>query len=180
MLDPTATSAGLPLYFAGKISSDDWRLTLFPDLRQARLPGNPPPESVSVTAPGGFLVAYTGPFFISCDHGCWHGPGTHGVGVGLPSTDGGVADPEIDVVRRSLAGIARAERVFAFVENPSAYGTFAEMGFAAALGRPIFLALDTRQPIAWSRDAWFVLRLASTVYLARDVLDAWQAFAASL
>src|ERR1700730_9535978 len=70
---------GLTFYLAGKISKNGWRHRLVP-----RLSDSPWAESGPITempilkngiAPG---LHYSGPYFVACDHGCFHGPNTHG------------------------------------------------------------------------------------------------------
>ena len=65
-----AADRSLRVYLAGKISKNDWRHQLIAGLRNHSWEDGPLTQS-------GFT--YVGPFFISCDHGGFHGPNTHGM-----------------------------------------------------------------------------------------------------
>jgi len=58
------------VYIAGKVAKLDFRHDLVPGLRDWRR------ENGSLECRD---FIYVGPFFNSCDHGCMHGPGSHGV-----------------------------------------------------------------------------------------------------
>jgi hypothetical protein len=88
---------------------------------------------------------YVGPYFISCDHGCWHGPDGHGLN-GLPQPD---------IVGMCLAGVMRADLVFAWVDTLDCYGTIAEVGFARGQGKKVVIAGPEQY-----RDMWFLYKMA--------------------
>ena len=60
----------LSVYLAEKIDQTYWRHSLVPDLRNHPINGGPVHTKQFI---------YKGPFFISCDHGCFHGSNKHGV-----------------------------------------------------------------------------------------------------
>lgn len=194
MINIDGKSAGrLPrVYLAGKIAKSDWRHGIFGDLRSSS-PDSPP-------APvDGF--AYAGPFFVSCDHGCYHGPGSHGVGApsgkGCHSGDWGVgpASPTHILCRDWLAS---SDFVFAYVDGPNPYGTILELGIAAALRIPVFLAFGLPDPrygtcdeatdpspspvdrldsvTAAMRDMWLARRFAEECDVFGSPSLAWAAF----
>jgi hypothetical protein len=146
---------GITIYLAGKISKNDWRHKLVPELHDSPLN-----ESVPVTespivengiAPG---LHYSGPHFVGCDHGCFHGAGTHGAiddgkncGSGTPA-----AIPYKDrhlVAFACLWQIRRSNIVFAWIEAADAYGTLVEIGVATGLRKTIWLGGPERIPEHW-------------------------------
>jgi hypothetical protein len=146
------------IYFAGKIGHTDWRHELVERATgQSRiLRDSDGPFEFSM---GRHQVTYQGPFFCSCDHGCFHGPHTHGVGldihVGCPAArsphdvfaDGGA------VYFESLAAIDRSEWVFAFINDPTCFGTLFELGYARARGKALILCFSEKR---LDRDMWFI------------------------
>lgn len=135
------SSIQLPrVYFAGKITKNDWR-----DDLPSRSRGEPPSPEDHLQSPafdptyeidnGDFIDI--GPFFIACDHGCSHGPNNHGVAVGC--ADGDVFDRAALVVDVSMKRVARCDLFYAFVNAATAYGTLVEIGYAKALGKRIVL-----------------------------------------
>lgn len=61
-------------YFAGKINKNCWRHQIVGGLRDSYLPESRVRE-IRMDEHGDDL--YVGPFFMSCDHGCFHGKDTH-------------------------------------------------------------------------------------------------------
>jgi nucleoside 2-deoxyribosyltransferase len=59
---------------------------------------------------------------------------------------------EADVVRRCREGIDRADHVFAWVDDPAAYGTLYEIGLTVGLGRKTWLHTSAEQD---HDDLWF-------------------------
>jgi hypothetical protein len=132
----------LPLprvYLAGKISKDDWRNRLVPGLRDAEF-GRP-------YRCDGFI--YGGPFFIACDHGCSHGAGTHGVDPGCESS---VAPPRWLVPSLCLDWIGRCDLLFAWIDDPTCYGTLVEIGWAQMMRKPVYIGFARHVA---SQDMWF-------------------------
>lgn len=137
------------VYLAGKISKHDWRHSLFP-LRHVELTYDREHDRVVSRERlnhDGF--EYAGPYFLGDDHGCFHGPGQHGI------IDPGWADghsmsdrdfPQVlsrrTVSQSCLAWIADADVVFCWLEGVDAYGTLVELGYAHARGIPIYVATD--------------------------------------
>ena len=118
------------VYIAGKIGKNDFRHDLLPALRGWQ--GEDGPLDC-----GDF--SYVGPFFRSCDHGCRHGPGLHGVaGLGCDAE----FITQRTVKNLNQAGLASADLVFAFIQSPDAYGSVWELGWAACAGIPTYLFFD--------------------------------------
>jgi very-short-patch-repair endonuclease len=91
---------------------------------------------------GGYFD-YTGPYFASDDHGCFHGPTSHGCAECM---DGYDTLPRKLVVKCCLSAIARSDLIFAWIEDPTAHGTLAELGYAHALGKKILIATPEAPP----------------------------------
>jgi hypothetical protein len=164
------------IYLAGKISCHGWREDLY------RYRGvsfsisdwtHDWPVEEGVLSGGHNL---TGPFFISCDHGCGHGPHSHGVGFGsgngTPTDEDFVAFNEVSVcisgseqeipkrrqvVLACLRAIRRSDLVFAWIDSEDAFGTFAEIGMALASGVPVSIAVA---PNVDPRNIWFLVESA--------------------
>lgn len=171
------------VYLAGKIYKNDWRHSLFPGLRGAA-GDNTWPESHDLTRyPWGFNIPaavdgweYVGPFFISCDHGCYHLMNEHGLGVGQVNCQMEQKVTRKQVVTLCQSQIATADAVFCWLENLTAYGTLAELGYASALGKPICLAYPDSAEIRLWENTWFVKQLAGRVDMWPNVEAAWQDF----
>lgn len=127
------------VYLAGKIAKCDWRHTLVPRLREALYEQGPIDCST---------FTYVGPYFVSCDHGCNHGPNTHGAitkwgGTAEPcyGPEGCVPPDRAEIARRAREGVCSADLIFAYVEALDCVGTMAEIGFAVALRKPVVLCI---------------------------------------
>lgn len=192
MSAPVSTQPNAPLfgnrlanptkvYFAGPIVKTCYRHVLVPGLREAfSADENDRARALSDTTtqlptitPG---VVCTGPWFCSCDHGCMHGPGTHGT---LGSCDD--SGIEIDAAR-SLVFEANLERirastaVFAYIDRSEAYGTCFELGVAMTLNKPIFIGFPCESRLF--DDMWFP-RQPAFEYIG-SVKGAWAKFCRTL
>ena len=140
------------LYLAGKISKNDWRHPLVPALRSARWEDGP------IRTPD---YAYVGPFFVGCDHGCAHGPNTHGAVIAEDHAICTTGSDKSEVIRRNVAALADANLVFAYITAKDCYGTLFELGMAAALGKRVVICFA---PDIAPDDFWFVNGQANSVY----------------
>ena len=123
----------LNIYMAGKISKGDWRESLYGR-------GNSP----TIDDDDGYIVfphidldsglTYVGPYFMGCDHGCYHGNTTHGLGGGDSSIclDFDVARSQIFSACQSAICLS-TNIFFAWIDSIDCYGTLAEIGFAHGL-----------------------------------------------
>jgi nucleoside 2-deoxyribosyltransferase len=165
------------VYLAGKIQENDWRHAIFRGLRNNRQ-----------TVRDGFQ--YCGPFFISCDHGCYHGPGEHGRGAGSDRECEVKPETRLSVVEKCRSWIDAADVVFCYVDRERAFGTLFELGYAVAKGKPIFLAVNgvdhEKYPLSgdftdfgfadfWA-DAWFIRMNAEKSICCPDIQSAWSSF----
>lgn len=175
----------MKVYLAGKVRKNCWRHDLVPELRSA---ADYPIWDASGTHGamywpqilGGLLGGHTyvGPYFISCDHGCAHGSNTHGVGAsevyeGCFSVNGPTKQHTVDLC---LSAIDDADVVFAWIDPEAladrlvftGYGTLFELGYAAANGKRIVLAMP--KP---NEDTWFAQQFAEAVLYAPTAKEAW-------
>jgi nucleoside 2-deoxyribosyltransferase len=74
-----------------------------------------------------------------------------------------------EVARNCLTSIAHSSVVFAWLDDPSAYGSLAELGYAHALKTPIWLAWP--KPL---KDLWFVQEMASAMIVAETATIAFR------
>jgi hypothetical protein len=166
------------IYFAGKIGKNDWRHDIVPGLRGAALdPDNADPETdpfnphLQIDCRS---YVYCGPFFVSCDHGCAHGPNTHGVGNGgciVGFDDQTSYQLHSKVFAINALRLRSADLVFAYLESATAYGSLIELGMAQAHGIPIGLRL----PPTDSADLWMAFHAATAVFEGAH-MDCWEQF----
>ena len=175
------------IYLAGKVRQGCWRHTIVKGLRKAFSGSEyeaknimPPEKQWPVLQKAVLGLDYTGPYFISCDHGCYHGSDTHGVGGSLDvyEATGGHGGSESengiyrkDVVNWCLGAIDRSDIVFAWIEDKTAYGTIAELGYAKAKGKTIWIAgpeVENGDAYDMWSDLWFSLALANERLPYRD------------
>lgn len=201
------------IYLAGKISKGDWRETL---VSRTEWPvgveysignGDEIPGGRGIAAYGACgsdsrigawpilensvlgIFDYVGPYFIGCDHGCFHGNNKHGsidtaYGWDEDCEDSEGAEQEqieqapeavtIDqfMVRAlCLHALKKADVVFAWIDSADAFGTFTELGYAVALGKEILIAGPEQFP-----DMWFVYAATRNFKIADSPLAALQAF----
>lgn len=144
------------LYAAGKIGPDDWRglrsvTDNIEDLREA--------HSAEITLDNGAI--YVGPFYWGDDHRCTHFDDNHGAVLadecGM-SAKGGfpIGDARRMLVANCQCQIARSDAVYARLDSRDAFGTFFEIGFAVAMGKPVFL--DVSGHFETTADMWFMIQ----------------------
>lgn len=150
----------MKVYLAGKITKHGWRFDLVKGLRSAR------------DWKGSFPVLhnaifeehdYVGPFFVACDHGCYHGEATHGVGL---DHDYGEIESARDLDRQTVVNlcfqaIQSADLIFAWLDNDTAYGSLVEIGYALGQGKPVYVCFAPDQ--ALMMDMWFAATSAIRV-----------------
>lgn len=200
----------MKFYLAGKISYHGWRTRICPSIRDA-VPG----DEIKTIKPEHACV---GPYFISCDHGCCHGDTTHGAGYGC----GGGSDLDWWVRNKTrahnylgrrglvssmcLEAIRESDIVFAWIDSDTAYGTIAEIGYAHALGKEIWIGyseefmnsffanVDTytyvvsdgvvkrcpeytgRRAAEETHNMWFIDQMASKIVVADDPARVFKVF----
>jgi hypothetical protein len=202
-IGPVEIRQPLNFYLAGKIAKNDWRHALVKPTRASSSPSwtlrgvisqdevhHPWLEALYEAIEG--RDHYVGPFFVADDHGCFHGSGTHGAGVGFawcpcceeeradvscnvchgPVMETGTLDPcggaysglrREDLLNRCHGAIARCDVIFAWLDDPTAYGTLVELGWAHAMHKTIWIASPTFLP-----DLWFAYTLTKHCHIGHD------------
>jgi nucleoside 2-deoxyribosyltransferase len=139
------------IYLAGKIAKNDWRHSLVSNLR-----GHHWTEGDIET--NNFI--YVGPYFVSCDHGCFHGRDTHGaVGRGCFGNDHEFTKREVFL--NNTYALESADLVFAYITSTDCHGTIMEIGNAFALGIPIIITYAQNIEID---DFWYLNESAVKVH----------------
>jgi len=162
------------VYVAGKISKDDWRLGLYsPDA----VPQSPEEWRATHTVEAdGF--DYIGPFFIRCDHGCGHGPISHGVDIATRDGCGGCISMSTnrpvtgsEVVAKSRRGIDRSDFVviFADCDFDTAFASIWEAGYAIGRRKPLIVIAH---PDVNLDEHWFLKESATVVVSDADPIRA--------
>ena len=125
------------VYLAGKIRKNDWRQIVVPNHRSALDDSDIGKlffAEYEDTAIRGLYT--TGPFFISCNHGCYHGKNSHGVAAGREGCGGkGVSAEVVPMV--CMEQIRKSDFVFAYIDAESCFGTLCEIGYAVGIGKPV-------------------------------------------
>jgi nucleoside 2-deoxyribosyltransferase len=138
------------IYLAGKIEKNCFRHSVVKGLRESL-------DDASIETE---RFVYTGPFFYGCDHGCCHGPSTHGRSSrGCTITTG-----RHDTYRRCLRGIRGADLVIAYITSNTCYGTLFELGIAEQAGK-IIIAMYSPEMAAHRDDLWFCEMSTQEVHL---------------
>ena len=146
----------LKVYLAGKISKNCWRHSLVDDLRYHQWDMGPLIQSHFI---------YIGPFFVGCDHGCYHYPSNHG--SSLTSTFGCYPELELEkaeVAKKCRDAIAEADLVFAYINAKDCYGTIAEIERAHTLGKRVIIVFGPKIKSQTNNDMWFVTKGACRVH----------------
>ncbi|MFI9174886.1 DUF559 domain-containing protein [Streptomyces lincolnensis] len=181
------------IYLAGKIGPSDWRHDLIGyQLRGAwEVDDDNPSEPWPVLKRSVLGVFdYVGPYFVSDDHSCGHGPNTHGCGNDgcVPCFTFGNLPKRTQVRELCLAAIDTADIVFAWLDDLTAYGTLVEIGYAKGRGKPIVIAApEMPGTYGWLSDAdevgmgiadsatndlWFAFSCATSTITAATPNDA--------
>lgn len=161
----------MKIYLAGKITKNGWRHDIVPGLRDAGryelgFYGYDKIEKITWPILYGRMVNghdYTGPYFVSCDHGCFHGKGrdsgpAHGWGDEGYCGYGAGDDTKKFVTSLCRRAIEGSDLLFAWIDSPDCYGTLVEIGIAFALHKKIRIAF--RRDMPWTEDFWFAASLS--------------------
>jgi very-short-patch-repair endonuclease len=160
------------IYLAGKIAKNDWRHDVVDELRYAwgRDYTTPAPHWPRLETAVLGRLDYVGPYFMGDDHGCGHGPNTHGCADDDGMCGGAYPTPGRDGVRDlCLSAIRQADIFFAWLDDTTAHGTLVELGYATALGRYVVVAgpelpnwsdqghgYEEHEAGGWKNDRWAV------------------------
>jgi hypothetical protein len=174
------------IYLAGKISKKDWRdeILEYPGAHRDNMGcwGTFPEPEWDWKIHGwpvsrGSVLGkhdYVGPFFLADDHGCYHGPASHGAGLTVTEWEeeeegewvqgGNFFEAPYSrrfVISLCFKAIWNADLVFAWLSEATCYGTLVELGFAAAKGIPIAVAIPA--VFSESQEMWFAKEIARHV-----------------
>ena len=144
----------------------------------------------------GWDYRYAGPIVPSCDHGCWHQ-----ICDGRPVFESGFVDIgkksiliESDglekIVKANLSQLQQADLVFAWLDGFDAYGTIAEIGYATAVGIPIYIGLredvfpedyayfsdytwDDIKSHLPGKELWYIVEMAKCAFIAQTPKEAF-------
>ncbi len=162
----------LKIYFAGKVDKNDWRHEIAPGLRRHTVDESKPENIVSsMPLETAFpSILYNGPYVINCDHGCYHGPTTHGCG----SEEGTCTQEDLtrdEIMATCVSLIYKSDAVYAWIDSTDCYGTLAEIGFAKGIGKPVFI--NTKKDDAL-KELWFACHLADALNWADDPMTGFK------
>jgi hypothetical protein len=143
----------ITIYLAGKIGKNDWRHKLVPGLRGHSW-------SLGPIATRDFI--YAGPFFQSCDHGCLHGPSSHGVGAGVGTCTEEITYSPADIIRLNDAALYSADLLFVYITATDCHGTMVEIGRAS--NQPFTRTIIAFAPGIDSKDFWYSTARAAAVH----------------
>ena len=150
----------LNVYLAGKIEANGWRQQIV-DIRNNISGDEKDKIRKGITLNYNDNIRIACPFFLSCDHSCYHGNNSHGVGLNNYHPDGERYDcyaktdhfSEEEVKSICLNQIKRSDIIFAYINDNTCYGTLYELGYAAALNKPILLLFDSSER---RNNMWFI------------------------
>lgn len=131
------------VYLAGKIGHDDWRQRIIPGLRDHTWHDGP----IDVGP-----YSYVGPFFVGCDHGCFHGANRHGM---LNKEIDACPDAYFtrqEVIDLNMKAIDDANLLFAYITAPDCYGTIFELGYSVRKNKRVVVCFA---PGISHADFWF-------------------------
>lgn len=184
------------IYMAGKISKNDWREKLI-GMRQEPL-YEQLYDSGRIEFPIKQIsegLIYRGPYFVGCDHGCFHGDSTHGAGAiseledVLLSSHQTIKRPkfnclgsnptQLNIFHECMIAIRGSDTIFAWIDSRDCFGTIAEVGFAHAVHqltkgiscKEIWIAYPE-----YDSEMWFVYQMATDTMMAGDPITALNAF----
>lgn len=170
----------IKIYLAGKINKGDWRTSIV----QTR---NYP--CFFLNSEDREKFEYSGPYFISDDHGCFHGDSSHGRAADrdYPTCCGSDTekDQEIQYPERKIIVIEKCKKwiensdiLFVWLDSLDSYGTIAEIGYAHCLQKHICIAVkhgDIGETIM--KEMWLCLKMTqNSIIRADDSITAWNRF----
>lgn len=159
----------MKIYLAGKIASNDWRHDIVDNLRNIN---NDDWDLENRIIPKAIFNKhdYIGPFFIGCDHSCYHGKTRHGVGAGNKRDRNCGYKPNVKrdlTLNLCLKAINNSDLIFCWMPEKIAlqsYGTLIEIGHANAIGRPVIIASDKKL----DQELWFAEHISECFIINKD------------
>lgn len=155
------------VYLAGKIQQNGWREQIV-GYRCGHLYGGDHGDISKYTIQYNDKITITGPWFLACDHGCYHGDNSHGLGInqlGCPdANDDNYTEKEVYNICTSQ--INKSDIVFAYIDDNTCYGSMYEIGYAKAQGKIVILIFDNEKLMS---DMWFMCQGADIVDILGDM-----------
>ena len=178
----------LRTYFARAIAKNDWHHVIAPGLRAEACTGDDDAawiysgveHMVDTTNRG---IKYVGPHFVSCDHGCLHGPNQHGALRGVDQDSGWEplpGEPAIKDIRQAVFAanmqrIYKSDAMFAYLDKEDAEGTKFELGYGYAHAKPTYVFLSPKLSDKFVNNIWFIRQGARNVWRCGPQ-EAWTIF----
>lgn len=157
------------VYLAGKISRNGWRESIGGCRTNSVVNGDDYIDYlVNFTQEVNDSLVIVGPTFVACDHGCYHGPESHGAGLSHYGCANGNANlTREDVLCICKAQIDRADIVFAYIDCEDCFGTIAEIGYAHAQGKDLVIKFANEN---LRKEMWFADKMQQRT---GSVSDRW-------
>ncbi len=131
------------IYLAGKIDKSDWRHQVVPELRR---------HEAYLAPIGTNEFIYVGPFFKSCDHGCFHADGSHGF-LGQNQKLRRLA--QLQVRNACFEAVRNCDIFFLYINHREAFGSLVEIGWAQAFNKKVVVIYAPGIASPYSNDYWF-------------------------
>lgn len=158
------------VYLAGKISPhNDWRFSIVPGIGNVDGASEWPVLKQAISS----RHDYCGPYFSLCGHSL--AAEDHGIEGDWKHCDD-LLTHRIAIAQSCCAAILKCDFFFAWIESKDAFGTFAEIGYAAHAEKPIYISSPNEQ---WSEEMWFLESMADgwtecgSYWGAPSILDAF-------
>lgn len=170
------------IYLAGKIEKNCWRHRIVNELREACYVADQEKKLEEWTTMEKVIFGkhnYVGPYFIGCDHGCFHVENSHGYGKDNLICSDSIVEAEERrnfVHGQCLSAIEKADVVFAYINSLDSFGTIWELGCAFIMGKEIVIACSEEFYEKNSDDLWFVLKGSTGIVIndnPQDALKEW-------
>lgn len=142
------------IYLAGKIEPNGWRESVMPMRESFSAGDNEAPKLLKTASIDIGWANITGPFFLGCDHSCYHGSNSHGLGASKGGCYGQFFS-EQEVIDICMEQIRRADAVIAYIDDDTCYGTIYELGVAKEMGKLTATIFDTKNR---EKEMWFIAK----------------------
>jgi very-short-patch-repair endonuclease len=158
----------MKIYLAGKISNSDWRQSLLPkhilERRDKTVSHWEWPTQHSVFKTEKTTHDYVGPYFMSAAMS--DGFPTHGAVDDCTDRSHAMqlCGGQSKVAELCFEAVTKADFVFAWIDGSGAYGTCAEIGYAAALGKQIYIHTSEAVEDSWE---YWLPKTHSTIKIDR-------------
>lgn len=161
-------SLPISIYLAGKIEKNGWREEIVGYRCGEMYGGDYTKKELAehdIRYKNGIFI--TGPWFLACDHGCYHGDNTHGLGINKPGDPEAFGDnySEKEVYNICLKQIKRSDIIFAYINDETCYGSIYEIAWAKAHNKKIVIIFNNEKLMS---DMWFMCQGANIVDVLGD------------